>query len=163
MTWHLQGSLPRTLYPPPDKRSAGKAFVWMDRYLDTTRQGPMFLRLPEVARLVVKGLERGQETGLYDLRAFVVMANHVHLLFRPRENAGAVLQWLKGTTAREANNVLARTGLPFWQRESYDHWVRDEQQLGRIVGYIENNPVKAGLVAEVSEYPWSSAAKTKTR
>lgn len=162
VTWHLQGSLPRALYPPRGKPSARKAFVWMDRYLDTTGQGPMFLRLPEVARLVVDGLERGGAMGLYDLRAFVVMANHVHILFCPRQKASDVLQWLKGTTAREANKLLARTGQPFWQRESYDHWVRDEQQLERIVAYIENNPVKAGLVAEASRYPWSSAARMKT-
>jgi putative DNA methylase len=162
VTWHLQGSLPRALYPPPNKPSAGKAFLWMDRYLDTAREGPVFLRIPEVAQSVVEGSNAARQPAFYDLRAFVVMANHVHVLFRPRENASAALQWLKGTTAREANKVLARTGKPFWQRESYDHWARDERQFERIVGYIENNPVKAGLVAEASEYPWSSAARTKT-
>jgi REP element-mobilizing transposase RayT len=162
VTWHLQGSLPRALYPPPNKPSAGKAFLWMDRYLDTAREGPVFLRIPEVAQSVVEGSNAARQPAFYDLRAFVVMANHVHVLFRPRENASAALQWLKGTTAREANKVLARTGKPIWQRESYDHWARDGRQFERIVGYIENNPVKAGLVAEASEYPWSSAARTKT-
>ncbi len=82
-TWHLFGSLPRTLYPPPGKRSAGKAFVWMDRYLDTTRIGPMFLRRSDVASLVVAALRRGLTLGAYDLRAFVVMGNHVHVLLLP--------------------------------------------------------------------------------
>ena len=91
------------------------------------------------------------------MRAYVVMGNHVHVLFHPREPASRVLQWLKGRTAREANQILALTGKPFWQRESYDHSVRDRQQLDRIVAYIENNPVKAGLAAEPSQYPWSSA------
>lgn len=160
MTWHLHGSLPKALYPPPGTSSAGKAFVWMDRYLDTTRLGPMFLRCPEVADLVVEALRRGLAMGLHDLRAFVIMGNHVHLLFNPKQNTSRVLQWLKGTTAREANQVLARTGNPFWQRESYDHWVRDAQQMERIVAYIENNPVKAGLAAEASQYQWSSAWRT---
>ena len=157
VTWHLKGSLPKALYPPPGKPSAGKAFVWMDRYLDTTRVGPMFLRYPEVARLMVAALKRGHERESYDLRAFVVMANHVHVLLRPNQAANRVLQWLKGTTAREANQILSRTGQPFWQRESYDHWVRSERELERIVAYIENNPVKAGRVTESSEYPWSNA------
>jgi len=157
VTWHLHGSLPQARYPPADKLSAGKAFVWMDRYLDTTRLGPMFLKLPEVADLIVETLGRGCEKGLYDLRAFVVMANHVHVLIRPRQQASQVFQWLKGTTAREANLILARTGQPFWQRESYDHWVRDTVELERVVAYIENNPVTAGLVAEASLYRWSSA------
>lgn len=146
------------MYPPPDK-SSGKAFVWMDRYLDTTRKGPMFLRRAEVAAVIVKGLKRGADTGLYDLRAFAVMANHVHILFRPCEEVSGTLQWIKGSTAREANRLLDRTGKPFWQRESYDHWVRNELQFKKIVAYIENNPVKAGLVSEASQYPWSSAWK----
>jgi REP element-mobilizing transposase RayT len=79
------------------------------------------------------------------------------VLIRPRQRASSVLQWLKGTTAREANLILARTGQPFWQRESYDHWVRDTVELERVVAYIENNPVTAGLVAEPSLYRWSSA------
>jgi hypothetical protein len=70
---------------------------------------------------------------------------------------------LKGCTAREANLVLGRTGQPFWQAESYDHWVRDENQFERIVAYIENNPVKAGFVTRPEDYPWSSAAKPAAR
>ena len=132
----------------------------MDRYLDTTRQGPMFLRRPEVAGLVVDALQRGAAVGYYDLRAFVVMGNHVHALFRPIAGASRVLQWLKGTTAREANLVLGRTGKAFWQRESYDHWVRDEGELERITAYIENNPVRAELAPDPSQYGWSSARKS---
>src|SRR4029077_9686016 len=71
--------------------------------------------------------------------------NHVHFLLRPLGETSRALQWIKGTTAREANQLLARTGNPFWQRESYHHWVRDESQMSRIVAYIENNPVTAGL------------------
>jgi putative DNA methylase len=129
----------------------------MDRYLDTARQGPMFLRRPEVAALVVNALRRGVELGYYDLRAFVIMGNHFHVLLRPRQQVSRLLQWLKGSTARGANQVLARTGQPFWCRESYDHWVREERQLERIAAYIENNPVQAGLAPDPSQYRWSSA------
>ena len=156
VTWHLHGSLPRALYPPPGKTSAGKAFVWMDRFLDTARAGPMFLQRADVAESVVETLRRGCTRGLYDLRAFVVMGNHVHVLIRPLQEAGRVLQWLKGTSAREANLLLGRTG-PFWQRESYDHWVRDNREFERIADYIEKNPVQAGLAADPAAYPWSSA------
>jgi len=159
VTWHLHGSLPPARYPPPGKPPAGKGSVWMDRYLDTSRQGPRFLRQPEVAGLVVETLQGGVESGYYDLRAFVVMGNHVHVLLRPLQPAGWVLQWLKGTTARGANQILGRTGQPFWQRESYDHWVREERQLQRIVAYIENNPVHAGHAREPSQYRWSSASE----
>src|ERR1035438_3449660 len=69
-------------------------------------------------------------------------------------------QSLKGATAREANRVLGRTGETFWQAESYDHWVRDEKEWQRIEAYIENNPVKAGLVSRAEDYRWSSAGKS---
>jgi putative transposase len=157
VTWHLQGSLPPDRYPPGLR--AGEAFVWMDRYLDTTRIGPMYLSREDIARIVVNSLRRGVELGHYDLRAWVIMANHVHVLLRPKVQTQRVLGALKGCTAREANLVLGRTGEPFWQAESYDHWVRDTREFEKIVAYIENNPVKAGFVTRPENYPWSSAAK----
>jgi hypothetical protein len=53
--------------------------------------------------------------------------------------------------------MLALTGEPFWQEESYDHAVRQEQEFQTIRSYIEQNPVRAGLVRQASEYRWSSA------
>jgi len=85
------------------------------------------------------------------------MANHVHVLLCPKINPSRLLQSLKGSTAREANRTLSRTGEPFWQAESYDHWVRHEREHLRISASIENNPVKAGLVGRAEDYPWSSA------
>jgi hypothetical protein len=84
------------------------------------------------------------------------MANHVHLLITPHIHPSKLLQSLKGFTAREANKILNRTGVSFWQRESYDHWVRDEREMSRIKSYIEQNPVQAGLVSCAEEYRWSS-------
>jgi len=157
VTWHLHGSLPQARYPPPHISSAGQAFVWMDRYLDGSPSGPVFLRQPAIAELVVESLFRGLELGQYCLRSFVVMANHVHVLLFPLIAVPRLLKALKGCTAREANLLLGRTGEPFWQRESYDHWVRNDDEKCRISKYIENNPVKAGLVAHPEDYPWSSA------
>jgi hypothetical protein len=52
--------------------------------------------------------------------------------------------------------MLALTGKPFWQEESYDHMVR-HGEFGKIRRYIEGNPVRAGLVKDACEYRWSSA------
>jgi len=158
ISWHLHGSLPHSVYPP-DKLLTGQAFVWVDRQLDCTRQGPLSLRQPAIAQLVVDSIHRGASLDHYQLHAFVVMPNHVHLLLTPRVAPSRLLKPLKGCTARQANRILGRTGEPFWQRESYDHWVRDSAEFERIRRYIENNPVKAGLVARASDYPWSSAAE----
>jgi REP element-mobilizing transposase RayT len=155
ITWHLHGSLPSSLYPPPGKRN-GEAFVWMDRYLDTVRSGPMYLRRDDIARIMVHQLKLAVELQYCDLSAYVLMANHVHVLLLPKIPPPKLLHFLKGASARESNRVLCRTG-KFWQTESYDHWVRDSLEFERIAAYIENNPVRAGLVAHSQDYPWSSA------
>ena len=95
----------------------------------------------------------------YVLHAFVVTPNHVHLLISPRVPVPILTKSLKGITALRANAFLKRAGNPFWQRESYDHEVRSEAEMERIRCYIERNPVKAGLVAEASQYQWSSASR----
>jgi putative transposase len=134
----------------------------MDRHLDTVRHGPMYLRQPAIAQLVVDSIHKGEQLGHYGLHAYVVMANHVHLLILPNIDPSHLLKSLKGATAREANRLLNRTGEPFWQKESYDRWARSQTEFLRMKAYIENNPVKAGLVGTPEEYPWSSARTAHT-
>jgi putative transposase len=164
LTWHLHGSLPASRFPPAGKVSDGEAFAWVDRYLDGAcaggangQAGPMHLRNDGIATLVIESLSRGGSLGHYQLGPWVIMANHVHVLLLPSIAPQLLLKSLKGTTAREANRLLNRTGEQFWQRESYDHWVRDEAERNKIAAYIERNPVKAGLVERVEDYAWSSA------
>ncbi len=157
LTWHLHGALRSAHVQPPGKVLSGEAFVLMDRKLDRADTGPMFLRQDPVAELVQNCLFWGREVGNYDLASFVIMPNHVHALLLPKVSVSVLMKSLKGYTAREANKLLGRTGAPFWQKESYDHWVRDEAEWKRINAYIENNPVKAGLVSTPDQYRWSSA------
>ena len=119
----------------------------------------MWLRDPRIASVVENSIRRGaDELGHYSLGAYVVMANHVHMLVLPIATPTKLLRSLKSYTAREANKLLGRGG-PFWQRETYDHWVRDAREYERIKAYVENNPVKAGLVNRPEEHRWSSAWK----
>ena len=129
----------------------------MDRYLDQARYGPTWLKRDGVALIMLNALNAGAaKLGHYDLHAYVIMANHVHVLVTPHVNPSTMLHSLKGFSAREANRLLGRTGEPFWQSESYDHWVRDQREFDRIRRYIENNPVSAGLVSQPEDYRWSS-------
>ncbi len=91
----------------------------------------MFLLQDELASLVAASLRHGEETGEYELGAFVIMANHVHALLLPRIPVSRLMKSLKGYTAREANRLLGRTGEPFWQKESYDHWVQETSKSGK--------------------------------
>jgi putative transposase len=71
----------------------------------------------------------------------------------PRER---IMHTLKLHTARECNRCLVRHGA-FWQDESYDHCVRSDDELERIISYVEQNPVKAGLVRTAEQWAFSSA------
>ena len=89
------------------------------------------------------------------------MSNHVHILIWPRALLPKITKSVKGFTAREANRILHRTGKRFWQDESFDHSVRNEDEFYRIKKYIERNPVKARLVKSPEQWPWSSAAQAR--
>ena len=110
------------MYPPPGKPSSGSAFVWMDRYLDSARSGSVHLAQEPIASIVAASLRRGVLLGQYELGAYAIMANHVHVLLLPQVSPSRWLQSLKGATARQANLLLRRTGEKFWQAESYDHF-----------------------------------------
>ena len=158
VTWRLHGSLPvaapNVVYATP-----GHAFAAQDRAL-AQNLGTRWLSDARVARQVMEAIREGErQKRFYQLQAWVVMPNHVHLLILPHAALPQITHWLKGTTAREANRLLGRSGEPFWQHESYDHWVRSARQLQRIVAYIEENPVSAGLVATSEDWPWSSATR----
>ena len=157
VTFRLFGSLPAGREFPVESMTSGEAFLAMDRLLDNSRFEPLHLRRPEIARLVRDSILycSGMD---YDLHAWVIMPNHVHMLVTPCTNVSSFLRRLKGYSARQANRVLKRTGQAFWQDESYDHLVRSEQQFRSTERYILSNPVSAGLVHTIEAYPWSSAA-----
>ena len=157
VTWRLAGSLPAAqpsvLYATP-----GHAFAAKDRLL-ARGSGPVWLSDTRVAQRVAEAILTGDfDKGLYDLQAWVVMPNHVHLLTLPKSPLAKITHWLKGKTARDANLLLGLSGQPFWQHESYDHWVRHEAQFNRIARYIEENPVAAGLLTAPEDWRWSSAS-----
>ncbi len=161
VTFRLHGTLPQGRAFPPSL-TAGEAFVVLDRLLDNALHGPTFLRRPEIAAMVVQSLRDGQDRfNRYQLHAFVVMPNHVHLLATGSVPLHTWIRPLKGFTGHEANRILSHSGA-FWQEESYDHLLRKPVEFDRIKTYIEWNPVKAGIAPSIEQYPWSSAAITKS-
>jgi len=56
-----------SLLRPPSKLTSGEAFLWLDRQLDTMRHGPMYLRQPAIAQIVVDSIHKGAELGHYEL------------------------------------------------------------------------------------------------
>jgi REP element-mobilizing transposase RayT len=158
LTWRLHDSLPSHREFPTAALNSGQAFAAMDRLLDEACVGPFYLRQPAIADMIVEAIQcNAKILGHYVLHAFVVMPNHVHLLATPGVALPKLTKSLKGITGKRANSMLAMTGSSFWQEESYDHLMRHEREFEKIRNYIEENPVRAGLVREAGEYRWSSA------
>ena len=100
---------------------------------------------PAEASMVAEAI-RKFDSLRYHLYAWCVMPNHVHVLFRPlpgHKLSGILHSW-KSFSANRANALLRRSGA-FWQREYYDHLIRDEEEFYRIAEYVLSNPRKAGL------------------
>ena len=89
------------------------------------------------------------------LHCIVVMPDHVHLLvtLSNDESLSRFLQPIKGRSARFINALHGRRG-SIWQRESFDHILRKDEDLAKKGEYIANNPARAGLVGRARDYPW---------
>lgn len=177
LTWNLKGALPRQVIDMLTQererlkklpRRAGETvserkcregkiiFAMADRALDCGTEGPMHLKDPRAAKIVEDSILFGVPER-FELYAWCLMSNHVHVLFKPIWDLKEVTQGIKGYSAHEINGIQNARGRVFWQYESYDYWVRDDAEFQRIIDYIENNPVAAGLCKKPEDWPWSSA------
>jgi REP element-mobilizing transposase RayT len=119
--------------------------------------GACHLRRPKIAELVENALRffHGQR---YQLQAWCIMPNHVHVLFHVTDvPMFEIVDSWKSYTSREANRLLGRSGQRFWQPDYFDIFQRDANHKVRTVRYIEQNPCKAKLVLDAKGWRWSSA------
>ena len=138
-----------------------------DLLLHNIKNGPMHLSDNEILDKTKEVLHRFDEE-FYDLLCYSIMSNHVHILidtsiqlneneylevsednFTPLDQ---IMKRIKGPTARFANTYLKRSG-QFWERESYDIYIRNEKMLNNVISYILENPVKAKMVNTWGDYP----------
>lgn len=145
-------------------------FAKVDDYLDKAAFGPTWLKDTKAAEELAKKIHQ-YDGEYYDLIAFTIMSNHFHLLidtssqltdipdnveittenYAPLEK---IMHQIKGGSAFEINKVIGRKGR-FWQPESYDHFTRTVEEFFNIIRYIANNPVKAGLVRQWNDFPFT--------
>ena len=177
VTFRLAGTLPREvlaqlqaeaeLLETSQELNAGQLYAEQKRYfgrfdklLAEAKHGPSWLRTPEIAAIVAQALHHFDGKG-YNLLCYCVMPNPVHVVVALPDDApplSRTLQRIKGYTALQANKWLGRTGA-FWQAESYDHVVRNGE-LARIIAYVVENPVKAGLLEDWQQWPHPYVAQT---
>ena len=115
------------------------------------------LKDPRIAELVQDALLHFDDQR-YELHGWVVMPNHVHVLFTPAAGCRLpdILHSWKSFTAKRSNEVLRRTGT-FWEDDYFDRYMRDLAHFEQVTWYIANNPVAAQLCARPEDWPWSHA------
>ncbi len=119
--------------------------------------GSCLLRDQEASAVVVGALAHFRGTR-YELLAWCVMPNHVHVVvqpWQPWQLAKTMHTW-KSFSANKINSLVGRRGR-LWEREYFDHLIRREEYVQRFADYVEGNPVAAGLCALPQEWPFSSA------
>jgi REP element-mobilizing transposase RayT len=163
VTWRLGDSLPQSklrelehekqiwlgFHPKPwsaeieqeyHQRFHDRVDEWLDQGV-----GSCLLRTPDNAA-VVSGALRHFDGARYRLGSWVVMPNHVHVLFQPmaaHDMADIVQSW-KGFAARMINKRERRNG-PLWQPEYWDRLIRTQEHFAKCAEYIVQNPAKARL------------------
>ncbi|MBK8981699.1 MAG: transposase [Ignavibacteria bacterium] len=133
-----------------------KYFGYYDHYLNQALCGEKYLADERIAKIVYDSLLHF-DGKLYDMLNFCLMPNHFHFLAKVGKLVNPffrIMQSLKRYTSRQSNKILNRSGA-FWEEESYDHIVRDEIELIRIIDYILMDPVRAGLTRNPFEWKWS--------
>lgn len=118
----------------------------------TKNRSPIFADW-RVGRLLVKQLRLAQLEGRADSLAWVVMPDHFHWLVQLKDGTLADLMLAtKSRCARDVNAYLQRCG-GLWQRGFHDHAIRKEEDILQTTRYIIANPLRAGLVKRVHDYP----------
>jgi len=145
------------------KTKDGIFFAWFDELISQSKEVPQILHRDEL-RSIIAGALSYHDNIRYELLAYCIMPNHVHVLILPIINhndtifspARILFTWKRFTT-KAINKTLNRKGA-LWQKENYDRMVRDETELYNTINYIIQNPVKAGLVSQ-----WEDWAGTYVR
>lgn len=129
----------------------------IEEYLDAG-SGECLLKDPRVAQIVQDAIIYEAEQGSIDLKSWVIMPNHAHILMKvlAGHDLAGVMKRIKGISARRINELLGRTG-KLWQPQYFDRYIRDGNHFSRTFRYIENNPIVSKLVDSPEKWKFGSA------
>ena len=150
------GSITPAILAKANTLSANEKSKLLDIWLDRGSQGRVFSD-PDCA-VIMENCLRYFDGDRYDLQAWCVMPTHVHV-FLVTDSAvriGQCVHSWKQAATRTLKQHLGQSG-PFFAKDYFDRYCRTLKQSEATIGYIEANPVKAGLCADASGWPWSSA------
>ena len=129
-------------------------------YFITTKcwQGRTVFQIPENAEILIEGLLRYRDRGVYLLHEFVIMPDHLHLMLTPSATTSLekAIQLIKGGSSYQIRKARNHK-MEVWQVGFHDWTIRDSNDWQTKVEYIHTNPVRAKLVQRPEAWPYSSA------
>ena len=170
ITYRLFGSLPKHIIdkyineieliksrPHKQKEITNTFFDISDYYLDNNA-GIHYLRDDKVAQEVINSLHFYDEK-YFELICFTVMSNHVHVIIDCNGyediNLSLLFGRIKGFSSNKCKKILNIKNKHFWAQESYDHLIRNDNELEYYIKYVINNPVNANIVSKWDEYKYT--------
>lgn len=116
----------------------------------------IFSAVADYQRMLDLLLESSRSYGV-EIHAYVLMTNHLHLLLTPRRDQGVpkMMQGVGRSYVRYFNSMHQRSGT-LWEGRYRSTLIQSERYLMTCMAYIDLNPVRAGMVEEADNYPWSS-------
>ena len=148
---------------PLSKRKRGTVSFRTGRYsaknhiyhiTTTTHERARWFSDFENGRVLAKNLAREDKHGHAQTLAFVVMPDHLHWLFQSLTDRplSIAVNNVKSLTARQINHRHSRVGR-IWQKGFYDRAIRCDEDIVAIARYVIGNPIRAGVVRQVGDYP----------
>ena len=122
-------------------------------------QSTALFQVHAAADIIVATLQHYRDAGAYQLHAFVLMPNHLHVLLTPSSTTSIekAMQLIKGASSHEIHKQLG-TRMEIWQSGFHEATVRDAADYLSKIRYIHQNPVAAGLASTPENWAWSSAS-----
>jgi REP element-mobilizing transposase RayT len=149
--------------PPGSEKARLKRYIFrlMEEWLDRC-EGEGLLAHPEIASMLMEALEFRMTHRQWAIPAYVIMPTHLHLFVgRPDGRIINEVSLFKRWTSRKAGEMIDLSGRSFWHSECFDHWSRSAEAEEKYIRYIQQNPVKAGLVRNYLDWPYGSWSRDK--
>ena len=141
---------------PAKEKLQRTTFAILEHYLHNSVDKRHLTESP-VAAMIGDSIAHMQTSGLWETFEYVIMPNHLHLLFALTGGSlRTTMLSFKRWTGRQAKAILSLSEPHFWQNDSFDHWVRSDAEFEKTIQYIRMNPAKAGLVHDYQDWPYGS-------